>query len=287
MSNDLYTLPIAHERCLETYFQEINRYPLLKPKQEVELALLVRDGDEDALHQLVRANLRFVVSVAKQYAGRGLLLSDLINEGNLGMMKSAHRFDVDRGFRFISYAVWWVRQSITRALKDTSRIVRLPQSQIKLLSRIRKAQEQLKNEGNPSPHAEQVAELIGESVTNVRVVTQADQVMLPLESHGEDGDQRSLADSLPAKNQPAPDARLVEESRTIDLELMLVRVTEREAEILRCYFGLGREDPQTLQQIGDEIGLTRERVRQIKEKALEKLRRSHHPDHGEVRRKPH
>ena len=286
MAYDRQTQPVAYERCLDAYFREINRYPLLSQEQEVDVARRARGGDEAALRTLVRSNLRFVVSVAKQYAGRGILLSDLINEGNLGMMKAAERFDVERGFRFISYAVWWIRQSIIQALKDKSRMVRLPQSQTALLSRITQAREHLRNAGVMNPHSERVAEQLGIPVEKVRVVTQANRAVLDLESHGETGNQLSLADTLVAKNQPLPDDRLTRESLSIDLESLLTKLTEREAEVIRRYYGLGREEAQTLQQIGDEIGVTRERIRQIKEKALEQMRRSPYPDRINGRPQP-
>jgi RNA polymerase primary sigma factor len=285
MANDLYTLPVAHERCLDAYFREINHFQLLSQEQEAEVAQLVSEGDEDALQTLVTSNLRFVVSVAKQYAGRGILLSDLINEGNLGMLKAADRFDVERGYRFISYAVWWIRQSIIQALKDKSRIVRLPQSQTALLMRIRRAQDELQNEGVVNPGSDQVAERLDVPVAKVRIVMRADQKMIPLDASGEENDQRPLTETLSASTQPLPDNRLDEESLTIDLENLLARLTEREADVLKRYFGLGRETAQTLQQIGDDIGLTRERIRQIKEKALEKLRQTPHSGQFDDRRK--
>jgi RNA polymerase primary sigma factor len=201
-------------------------------------------------------------------------------------MKAAERFDVERGFRFISYAVWWIRQSIIQALKDKSRMVRLPQSQTALLSRITQAREHLRNAGVMNPHSERVAEQLGIPVEKVRVVTQANRAVLDLESHGETGNQLSLADTLVAENQPLPDERLTRESLSIDLESLLTKLTEREAEVIRRYYGLGREEAQTLQQIGDEIGLTRERIRQIKEKALEQMRRSPYPDRINGRPQP-
>jgi RNA polymerase primary sigma factor len=285
MNTSSHNLPLVHERCLDTYFREINQYPLLSQEQEVKIAHLIREGDEDALHQLVTSNLRFVVSVAKQYVGRGLQLSDLINEGNLGMCTAANRFDVTRGYRFISYAVWWIRQAITQALMDKSRTIRLPQSQTVLLRRISKAREQLESEGNLNPTAEQLAEVMEEPVAKVSYVMQANQRPVPMDEHGEEGDDRPLSETLMAEDQPLPDHRLDTESLTIDIANMLTRLTEREAEVLRRYYGLGRENDQTLQEIGTHFGLTRERVRQIKEGALEKLRRLPQRDRVPVQRK--
>jgi len=285
MSDYSHNLPLVHERCLDTYFREINRYPLLSKKQEIRVGRLAAAGDEEALHTLVTSNLRFVVSVAKHYVGRGLLLSDLINEGNLGMLTAASRFDVDRGYRFISYAVWWIRQAITQALMDKARTVRLPQSQTVLLRKLKRAEMQLQKQGVLNPTVEQLAEVMAEAVAKVEFLIQVDQFPLPLDEHGTEGYDRPLSETLPDEDQPLPDDRLERESLSIDLEILLSRLPAREAEVLRRYYGLGRDDVQTLQQIGDHLGLTRERVRQIKEAALEKLRRKHHPDRVLVPRK--
>lgn len=285
MSDYSHNLPLVHERCLDTYFREINRYPLLSKEQEIRIGRLAAAGDEEALHTLVTSNLRFVVSVAKHYVGRGLLLSDLVNEGNLGMLTAASRFDVDRGYRFISYAVWWIRQAITQALMDKARTVRLPQSQTVLLRKLKRAEHQLQRQGVLNPTVEQLAEVMEEAVAKVDFLIQVDQVPLPLDEHGTEGEDRPLSETLSAEDQPLPDDRLDRESLSIDLEILLSRLPAREAEVLRRYYGLDRENVQTLQQIGDYLGLTRERVRQIKEAALERLRRKSHPDRVLVPRK--
>jgi RNA polymerase primary sigma factor len=267
-------LPSTHEKGLEVYFRDINRYPLLSREAEVALAKRIERGDEEALKSLVRANLRFVVSVAKRYAGQGLLLSDLINEGNLGLLKAAGRFDHERGYRFISYAVWWIRQSIMQALLDKSRIVRLPQNQTALLLKINRTRQVLQNEGVPNPSAEQIAERLEVEPADVRHAVRADRVEMGFDDFGADGSDRPLRETLEDEAQPPPDFAVLERGLREDVRKALACLTERERQVIIQYFGLSYEDAQTLQVIGERLNLTRERIRQIKEKALEKMRGS-------------
>jgi RNA polymerase primary sigma factor len=259
------------ERSLECYLRDIGRYPLLSKHDEIQLAERVRQGDEEALHQLVRANLRFVVTVAKQYLGQGLSLPDLINEGNIGLLKAARRFDERRGFKFISYAVWWVRQSILQALSDQSRVVRLPQNRAVVLHRVNRAQAELQQRLGRSPNCREIAEW-----TEIRLeeVEEALHIGLPdvcLDQTVSDSDSRSVGETIP-DDGAAPDEPLFDRSRREDLERCLGRLPGREAEILRLYFGLGDTQPLTLEEIGQRLDLTRERIRQLKERALSRLR---------------
>ena len=266
-------LPAMHEKGLEVYFRDINRYDLLTREQEVELARRIHAGDEEALQTLVRANLRFVVSVAKRYINQGLMLSDLINEGNLGLLKAARRFDEKRGYRFISYAVWWIRQSIMQALLDKSRTIRLPQNQTALLIKIGRTRAMLQNEGIPNPDPGQIAERLDLDEADVIHALRSDRTQLGLDDAGDQGD-RPLTEILPDMNQAAPDVAVLERGLREDVRKALASLTERERRIIIMYFGLSYEEAQTLQVIGERMGLTRERIRQIKEKALAKLRYS-------------
>ncbi len=272
MAGQRQFLPAMHEKGLEVYFRDINRYDLLTREQEVELARRIKAGDDEALQHLVRANLRFVVSVAKRYINQGLMLSDLINEGNLGLLKAARRFDEERGYRFISYAVWWIRQSIMQSLLDKSRTIRLPQNQTALLIKISRTRSVLQNEGIPTPDPAQIAERLDLAEADVLHAMRSDRTQLGLDESGE-GD-RPLAEILPDEGQAAPDAAVLERGLREDLRKCLAALTERERRIIIMYFGLSYEDAQTLQVIGERMGLTRERIRQIKEKALAKLRHS-------------
>ncbi|MBU8871472.1 MAG: RNA polymerase sigma factor RpoD/SigA [Gemmatimonadales bacterium] len=267
-------LPAMHEKGLEVYFRDINRYDLLTREQEVALARRVRTGDEEALMELVRANLRFVVSVAKRYINQGLLLSDLINEGNLGLLKASRRFDENRGFRFISYAVWWIRQSIMQALLDKSRTIRLPQNQTALLIKIGRTRGILQNEGNPYPNPEQIAERLDLNVSDVVHAINSDRTELGLEDTGDAGSDRPLSEVLEDTSHPAPDFEVLRRGLSEDVHKCLSVLSDREAQIIVQYFGLSFEEAQTLQVIGQRMGLTRERIRQIKEKSLTKLRSS-------------
>ena len=267
-------LPAMHEKGLEVYFRDINRYDLLDRDEEVALARRIRTGDEEALAVLVRANLRFVVSVAKRYINQGLMLSDLINEGNIGLLKAAHRFDEERGYRFISYAVWWIRQSIMQALLDKSRTIRLPQNQTALLIKISRTRTILQNSGNPNPSPDQIAECLDLDVGDVVHALRSDRTEMALDDTGEENADRPLAEVLEDDTHEAPDFEVMQRGLREDVRRCLSVLNDREAQVIIQYFGLGYEEAQTLQVIGERLGLTRERIRQIKEKALTRLRNS-------------
>ena len=258
---------------LDKYLQEIGKEELISVEEEVELAQRIRKGDQEALERLTKANLRFVVSVAKQYQNQGLSLPDLINEGNLGLIKAAEKFDETRGFKFISYAVWWIRQSILQALAEQSRIVRLPLNQVGSLNKINKAFARFEQEHERTPSAEELAtelELPKEKVTDtLRVAGRHISVDAPFA----DGEDNSLLDVLVNTDSPNADRGLINESLAKEVERALEILTEREQDIIRYFFGIGTSE-MTLEEIGEKFDLTRERVRQIKEKAIRKLRQS-------------
>ena len=263
------------QRMLDQYLQEIGQIALLTPDEEVELARRIKQGDQESLHRLTRANLRFVVSVAKKYQGQGLSLADLINEGNYGLIKAAQRFDETRGFKFISYAVWWIRQAILQALAEQSRVVRLPLNRIGTISKIRKTSAKLAQSHERAPNIEELAKELEIDVEKVREAMQHTGRHVSMDAPFNDDDDNSLLDVLANDQDTAPDEILLDESLKIDIERALSMLHPREAEITRLYFGIGREHPLTLEEIGQRFGLTRERVRQIKEKALRKLRQKH------------
>lgn len=263
------------QRLLDQYLQEIGQISLLKPGEEVELARRIKQGDGEALHKLVRSNLRFVVSVAKKYQGQGLTLSDLINEGNYGLMKAASRFDETRGFKFISYAVWWIRQAILHALAEQSRIVRLPLNRIGTISKIRKTSARLSQDLKRSPSVDELAAELDIKPHKVREALSQSARHISMDAPFGDDDDHSLLDLLAETDNVPPDDQLMGESIRIDVERALVSLPPREAEITRLYFGIGHKHPKTLDEIGRRFGLTRERVRQIKERALRKLRQKH------------
>ncbi|MBO5732230.1 MAG: RNA polymerase sigma factor RpoD/SigA [Alistipes sp.] len=258
---------------LDKYLQEIGKEELISVEEEVELAQRIKRGDQEALEKLTKANLRFVVSVAKQYQNQGLSLPDLINEGNLGLIKAAEKFDETRGFKFISYAVWWIRQSILQALAEQSRIVRLPLNQVGSLNKINKAFARFEQEHERTPSAEELAtelELPKEKVTDtLRVAGRHISVDAPFA----DGEDNSLLDVLVNTDSPNADRGLINESLAKEVERALEILTEREQDIIRYFFGIGCSE-MTLEEIGEKFDLTRERVRQIKEKAIRKLRTS-------------
>ena len=258
---------------LDKYLQEIGKEELISVEEEVELAQRIKKGDQEALEKLTKANLRFVVSVAKQYQNQGLSLPDLINEGNLGLIKAAEKFDETRGFKFISYAVWWIRQSILQALAEQSRIVRLPLNQVGSLNKINKAFARFEQEHERTPSAEELAnelELPKEKVTDtLRVAGRHISVDAPFA----DGEDNSLLDVLVNTDSPNADRGLINESLATEVERALEILTERERDIIRYFFGIGCSE-MTLEEIGEKFDLTRERVRQIKEKAIRKLRQS-------------
>ena len=258
---------------LDKYLQEIGKEELISVEEEVELAQRIKKGDQEALEKLTKANLRFVVAVAKQYQNQGLSLPDLINEGNLGLIKAAEKFDETRGFKFISYAVWWIRQSILQALAEQSRIVRLPLNQVGSLNKINKAFARFEQEHERTPSAEELAnelELPKEKVTDtLRVAGRHISVDAPFA----DGEDNSLLDVLVNTDSPNADRGLINESLATEVERALEILTDRERDIIRYFFGIGCSE-MTLEEIGEKFDLTRERVRQIKEKAIRKLRQS-------------
>jgi RNA polymerase primary sigma factor len=257
---------------LDQYLQEIGQIPLLTAEEEVELAQRIQAGDDEALHHMVRANLRFVVSVAKKYQGQGLTLADLINEGNYGLIKAAQRFDETRGFKFISYAVWWIRQAILQALAEQARTVRLPLNRIGTISKIRKASARLAQAYKRPPNVEELAEELDLPPQKIEDALRHQSRSLSVDEPFGEEDDNNLLDVLADAADAPPDEQLVGESVKKDIERALASLSPREAEITRLYFGIGRETPMTLEEIGQEYELTRERVRQIKEKALRKLR---------------
>lgn len=263
----------AGERSLDLYLKEINNTPLLTREQERDLAKRIRKGDEEALHALVKANLRFVVSIAKQYVNQGLSLADLVNEGNLGLIKAAYRFDEKRGYKFISYAVWWIRQAMLQALAEQSRIVRLPLNRAGTLYRIGKAARQLDQELGRNPEVDEIAKRLKLPHDEVRDTMQIANSHLSLDaSFGNDQEENSLVDYLADDNLEAPDEQTYVNALSEDMQKALDTLTDRERAILSLYFGLEGEEPLTLEEIGKRMRLTRERIRQIKEKAILRLR---------------
>ncbi|HKJ31566.1 MAG TPA: RNA polymerase sigma factor RpoD/SigA [Balneolales bacterium] len=261
-------------QSLDRYLQEIGKVSLITPEEEVRLAKEIQAGSQDALEKLTKANLRFVVSVAKQYQNQGLSLGDLINEGNLGLIKAAKRFDETRGFKFISYAVWWIRQSILQALAEQSRIVRLPLNRVGALNKIGKELSKLEQEYERIPSAAELAESLDMSVSEVADTLKISGRHLSVDAPFAQGEDNRLLDVLENEETPDPDNDLMGDSLKVEIERALSKLTKREAEVIRLYFGIGREHSLTLEEIGERFDLTRERVRQIKEKALRKLR--HH-----------
>ncbi len=260
-------------QSLERYLQEIGKVDLLTPEEEVELAKQIKQGNQIALEKLTKANLRFVVSVAKQYQNQGLSLSDLINEGNLGLIKAAQRFDETRGFKFISYAVWWIRQSILQALAEQSRIVRLPLNKVGSLNKINRAFSELEQEFEREPSPEELANLLEIPTEEVETTLGVAARHVSMDAPFVDGEDNSLLDVLENNTTPATDSSLeFKESLRREIERALGTLTDRQADVIKLYFGLGIEHPESLEDIGDKFGLTRERVRQIKDKAINKLR---------------
>jgi RNA polymerase primary sigma factor len=259
-------------QSLDKYLQEIGKVELLTPDQEIELAIRIKKGDQIALESLTKANLRFVVSVAKQYQNQGLSLGDLINEGNLGLIKAAKRFDETRGFKFISYAVWWIRQSILQALAEQSRIVRLPLNRVGALNKIGKAYSNMEQELEREPSPAELAQELEMDVNEVADTLKISGKHVSMDAPFAQGEDNRLLDVLQNDQQPTPDYKLMTESLKMEIERALSTLTEREAEVIRLYFGLNKEHSLTLEEIGERFNLTRERVRQIKEKAIRRLR---------------
>ncbi len=259
-------------RVLDQYFEEISKERLLKPEEEIELTLRARENDQQALDKLLRSNLRFVVSVAKKYQNHGLSLEDLISEGNIGLIKAAKRFDETRGFKFISYAVWWIRQSILQAISQQSRLVRLPLNKVDALTRMRKIYQELEKEYDREPTTEEVAEAMAVTKSEIEETIMAAGREISVDVPRGDDDEANLLEILPETDGVNPEDELKEESLHHEIERALSSLENREADIIRLYFGIDTDQPKTLEQIGQEYNLTRERIRQIKEKALRKLR---------------
>jgi len=259
-------------QSLDKYLQEIGKVDLLTAEDEIALATKIRTGDSNALEKLTKANLRFVVSVAKQYQNQGLSLGDLINEGNLGLIKAAKRFDETRGFKFISYAVWWIRQSILQALAEQSRIVRLPLNRIGALNKIGKAYSNLEQEFEREPNASELANELDMDVTEVSDTLKISGRHVSMDAPFSHGEENSLLDVMENEDQPSPDNTLISESLKVEIERALSTLSEREMEVVRLYYGINKEHSLTLEEIGEKFNLTRERVRQIKEKAIRRLR---------------
>jgi len=260
------------DQSLDKYLQEIGEVNLLTPKDEVTLAQQIKKGSQNALEKLTKANLRFVVSVAKQYQNQGLSLGDLINEGNLGLIKAAKRFDETKGFKFISYAVWWIRQAILQALAEQSRIVRLPLNRVGALHKIGKTSSGLEQEFGREPSANEIADELEMSPYEVMDTLKISSRHLSLDAPFNDGEDNRLLDVLEDKFQPSPDMLLLKDSLKREIEKALSTLTDREAEVISLYFGINRDHSLTLEEIGLKFKLTRERVRQIKEKAIKRLR---------------
>ncbi len=260
------------DRSLDLYLKEIGETPLLIKSEEVDLAKRIHAGDPQALVQLTKANLRFVVSVAKQYQNQGLSLADLINEGNIGLIKAAKRFDEKRGFKFISYAVWWIRQSILQALAEQSRIVRLPLNRVGTLHKIGKAARNLEQEYGRIPSTSEIAEELDMTIEEINDTLRISNSHLSLDQPFTEGENNSLKDVLEDEHAESPDEDVMTSSLRAEIERVLSTLTEREAEVITLYFGINRERALTLEEIGERFGLTRERVRQIKEKAIKRLK---------------
>ncbi|MDO5655523.1 MAG: sigma-70 family RNA polymerase sigma factor [Flavobacteriaceae bacterium] len=257
---------------LDKYLQEIGKVDLITAEEEVELAQRIKAGDKVALEKLTKANLRFVVSVAKQYQNQGLSLPDLINEGNLGLIKAAQRFDETRGFKFISYAVWWIRQSILQALAEQSRIVRLPLNKIGSINKINKAYAALEQEHERAPSAEEISDQLDMTEDDVKESMKNSGRHVSMDAPLVEGEDSNLYDVLKSGESPNPDKELMIESLRVEIERSLQTLTPREADLIRLYFGLNGNHPMTLEEIGETFDLTRERVRQIKEKAIRRLK---------------
>lgn len=258
-------------KSLEKYFQEISKIGLITADEEVELALKIKTGDSIALDKLVKANLRFVVSVAKQYQGQGLKLSDLINEGNLGLVKAAKRFDETRGFKFISYAVWWIRQSIMQALAEQSRIVRLPLNKIGSISKINKIYARLEQNEQRMPTNKEIAQSLDMTETEVEQSIRNSGKSLSMDAPFKDGEDSNLYNVLQSDESPKPDRDLINQSLKIEIDRALNTLTSKEAKVLKMYYGIGNEVATSLTEIGEKFDLTRERVRQVKQRAIRRL----------------
>lgn len=256
---------------LDKYLQEIGKVDLISPEEEVSLARRIKSGDSDALSKLVKANLRFVVSVAKQYQNQGMSLPDLINEGNLGLMKAAQRFDETRGFKFISYAVWWIRQAILQSLAEQARIVRLPVNKIGSINRINRAFSRLEQEYEREPSSQEIADILEMASDEVKDSLKTNGRTVSMDAPISSEEDNNMYDILQSVDTPSPDKNLINESLAYEIERALSTLSPREAKVLKLYFGINMKHPFTLEEIGEELALTRERVRQIKEKAIKRI----------------
>ncbi|GLB52478.1 RNA polymerase sigma factor RpoD [Neptunitalea chrysea] len=262
------------DHCLDKYLQDINRIPMISAETEAELTQKIKQGDQKALNLLIESNLRFVVSVAKQYQHKGLTLSDLINEGNLGLMKAAMRFDETRGFKFISYAVWWIRQGIAQAITDNSRIVRLPLNKISIIGKINRASLKLQQQLQRKPSVEELAQFLNISEKEIENCLQNSERNLSLDMPFNDGEPSTLYTTIACKDSPNPEGNMLKASLTIDINRILKILSDREKQVIVLLFGLQHTAPQNLEEIGETLQLTRERVRQIKVRAISKLQGS-------------
>ncbi|MCC6721259.1 MAG: RNA polymerase sigma factor RpoD/SigA [Bacteroidia bacterium] len=261
-------------KSLDKYLNEISKVPMIDAQEEVELARRIREGDQAALEKLVNANLRFVVSVSKQYQNQGLTLGDLINEGNLGLIKAAKRFDETRGFKFISYAVWWIRQSILQALADQSRIVRLPLNKVGSIGRISAMAAKLEQQHEREPTAEEIAQALDIPLIEVENALRSAGRHLSIDAPLTEGEDNTLLGVLDSNDEPRPDSTLISESLQKEISRVISTLSDKERDVLKYYYGLDGGPTHTLEDISEKVGLTRERVRQIKEKALRRLRKS-------------
>ncbi|EMQ96313.1 RNA polymerase sigma factor RpoD [Xanthomarina gelatinilytica] len=259
-------------KSLDKYLQDISKLPLITADEEVELAQRIREGDQLALDKLTTSNLRFVVSVAKQYQNQGLTLPDLINEGNAGLVKAAKRFDETRGFKFISYAVWWIRQAILQALAEQSRIVRLPLNKIGSINKINKAYSHLEQAHQRPPSPEEIAKELEMTVSDVKQSLKNSGRHISMDAPLKEGEDSSLYDVVKSGESPNPDKTLMNDSLNLEVNRALNTLSQREADVVRLYYGINNEQPMSLEEIGETFGLTRERVRQIKEKGIRRLR---------------
>ncbi len=259
-------------KSLDKYLQDISKIPLITADEEVELARRIKQGDQKALDKLTTANLRFVVSVSKQYQNQGLKLPDLINEGNAGLVKAAKRFDETRGFKFISYAVWWIRQAILQALAEQSRIVRLPLNKIGSINKINKAYSHLEQTHQRAPSTHEIAKTLDLSESNVKQSMKISGRHVSMDAPLKEGEDFSLYDVVKTDEMPSPDSDLIQDSLNTEVNRALNTLSDKEAQVIRHYYGISKKHPMTLQEIGDAFGLTRERVRQIKEKGIRRLR---------------
>jgi len=272
MGPEIRSFRVSHRFSLEKYLDEISQISLLTPEEEIELTRRIKQGDQEALHRLIRANLRFVVKVAKEYQNQGLPLTDLINEGNLGLIKAAKRFDETRGFKFISYAVWWIRQSILKSLAEYSRVVRLPLNRVGLISKVNQLVRTLEQEYNREPSFEEISNSLEISIPDISEAMSSSAFHISLDQpiqRSEDGTMKEIIHNPDSK---MPDRDLVKESLRQEIRRVLKSLAPREEKIIKMYFGVDYERPYTLEEIGERLKLTRERVRQIKERALVRLR---------------